>query len=1773
MKYKIKRAVASVLAIATIITTPLTALAAGTSYYSASLGSNLALGSPLSNNNFSAEDWDKWEMLAFGIFLGNYCKLGVDNYSTAFADGADGLKALQFTAGGDVNSNGILNKMLSQCKASQGTNLSQIQVKYSYYKYGEKKDLDLGMRKAKFGDLVPEIINQKDVEIKMSSQIDRPVLYADMKGAVNLPGDTDFIDKAGNYIESSLKNNWKGQLPTHDDIVKSDVKVDLAAAALLPELTVSVNGEFKTIFSLQDSYDASLMSAVMTKLGENLTEEELANLLNSELRFDAFGNICAFKDGISVLIIPAAANKNINKNKEVNLLNSLIINKFAIGSKETSMTTLASENAPVNKGFGSLFDGVSADDCFNGLPAVASNDNIKAGNIIMYADTDPLLIEDLYRIMRENNTDSGDSFETVESDTKENPDGEVSVDDEHIIIKDTVNLKMNTLEIEDLSYGKYIHKILDKDSLITAPFKLEVTGYDNTGIDFGWFGNKQEEENIFGSSQMALSMISNMSTFKLPEDSLTSLMIVNGGRGETADLFNGYYYLTPALSSNKRNSRYLKDFTNYGLKNLDKNNGLLDELYKTNNNAEIFKLITSEDSSEYSVLDEYKVGSVFKDFMSLRFNMEEGFENKNGLSTICDDVKDVQNNVSGLYNKADGLSNDYKNIAFRICKVYQPSTLFSALSGIYELDSNAMFETYTTNMYLSYLKWYGILDNKNDNDLRIDTSLFIGRDYLNLDPTGHVLSEEEKDKYIKEYTLSLLDPSESGRTFRRTMLKNTLTDGADDFYKSLNKGYLSALYTQSTGESWLTSKLGSYYILVIKYVIAAIFIVCLVYGIITKKKLIWLLASVGTTLLLFLAVPAYSDFTSVVCNNKVQKVFEENAMLWLLDDDIKNQSQAATQQHMIYNSGALDANTARQVSMMANGVRIQQSDKSFRVKLDISKKVVDQISIGWEELQRHASTRWLISSLMQMVGADDSNNYVYVTTHDWFSNMTRGYLAALRGNRDKNSEGIENTDFTPSESVLRQSFLSGEYTGLYTGGNVRNTLEEKQRLFKNYKDLSYTNTDKYGYRSTTRYSDDSQGAVHTYIYFMDQNTCEFPAVGSSNGATKEDWDNFADDVINKTTENDSFIKYNMELLSELNTYNRYESAVSSKFNNLWCTEGIGHYFYAVVKDLFPVSNTSVNYLAYQLAGDSKVRVDTKDILIDGLNGTIVPNNNIIEKAQYLSNIGNDVNSYRVSFMHQGDTGYVRDFLDLEEVFTNMIPYLYEEQLIMGGNDGTSGVLGNDSIRDKYSIYQNNLQSWLYRSNWVTKLMADGKYSGTGVVFGRTANGDRIKFTVENMIDPRCYPVERPMIFSEAQQKYYGLEDADLNYLELKLVKINNDVCDEWTMLINYVNTANLKTENLERIMTTIATLKFNSILSENYVFKERNALYPMNIDLSNITWDTLVRHMMVGSAKDEIYLTEDNLIRTTLDTWGIFCAGAILGLTFLINIVFPLVKNVTLAILFIMSVFGICLSAFSSGYEKLKVCFGWMLTYLSFTGLTCLFYRLLGFAIGTNISNPIVGMESISWIENPASRLFLVIIALIFYIIIILAVCKLIISTYGLRGFAYNAKYGGVGGLIFGAHDIFGLSWSNAKEAFKKSLSLGGLSRLGDMSGASASGGSGGVGGAKAVAEQLAAMNNAELGTEKKPVYVVIKDSKVDLASGEGSESSNDGGTSKKKGSNSKKKLYTDEDYITAFKDSAHVFFESVGAASKCDLDALNEINRKIESGKKKQKESEKNKK
>lgn len=391
IKHKVKRAAALLLSVVTLGLNMTQVSLAGSDYYRSTLGTNKALGSPLSNSEFSSDDWDKWEMAIFGMFIGNYVKLGEQDYSEAFKAGSDGLKAMQFAAGGDVNSNGVLRKMINEAITGQKNEIA-LYTRYKFVNCGKVSRVDLETRPAKFSDLFPQIqrYGSDEVKIAKSSLVDHPLVWMTIN--------KDRVMKYPAYQSGSGPDG-------EDSANLTDYTgLTIAPAALMPEFSVNLqSGGSKTVFSFMDGYDLQVMQAVVAKMLDNIKASGISKLMKDDpdLVLDGFGNICAKADGKLIVIIPGAANKNLNRDKEVNLLNSIVVNGLLAGSSDANMAAQGAAGYLQDSGAWFSNDLISV----NGLVAVGAIEGkgasqLQDGKLILYNDTDPLLYKELYQKIR-----------------------------------------------------------------------------------------------------------------------------------------------------------------------------------------------------------------------------------------------------------------------------------------------------------------------------------------------------------------------------------------------------------------------------------------------------------------------------------------------------------------------------------------------------------------------------------------------------------------------------------------------------------------------------------------------------------------------------------------------------------------------------------------------------------------------------------------------------------------------------------------------------------------------------------------------------------------------------------------------------------------------------------------------------------------------------------------------------------------------------------------------------------------------------------------------------------------------------------------------------------------------------------------------------------------------------------------------------------------------------------------------------------------------------
>lgn len=430
------------------------------------------------------------------------------------------------------------------------------------------------------------------------------------------------------------------------------------------------------------------------------------------------------------------------------------------------------------------------------------------------------------------------------------------------------------------------------------------------------------------------------------------------------------------------------------------------------------------------------------------------------------------------------------------------------------------------------------------------------------------------------------------------------------------------------------------------------------------------------------------------------------------------------------------------------------------------------------------------------------------------------------------------------------------------------------------------------------------------------------------------------------------------------------STMHQDLSYLWSTENPIYYFYSVVKDSFKY-NDNLGKLVYNLQGITNTPSST--IMVDGSSGSTNGLKNKDQIDAMLASVDNhetvrgnfmyatisdvpegeiDLDEQRTSLML---TGMVRDVLDLEEMFNNTIPYLYQMSITANGFDGTSGILNDATMSDESLYYEGELMSWMYRCNWATKIMENPSFSEPLTV--RDSNGT--KYTVNNPLLPECYPSNRPMVFSEAQKYAQGLEDRDLNIVELKCIKLNKDVAKSWTLLLNYAGTPGITREVLLRQMATDATLLFCSEFSSAGIIDTTYQLYPSSLDLRYTSFDTIMKQLMLNVSHDTSYIYGSTML-TVLSNSDMVTGVLLLITTWICAYLIPFARMLLLALVFYFGILALIKSVFASRRTKANVSAGSLITNLLFILYTVVYFILFKLLMGRSSSDEILSTSRMS---------------------------------------------------------------------------------------------------------------------------------------------------------------------------------------------------------------------
>ena len=1486
---------------------------------SGSLGTNSALGSPVLNNNFVADSWNKWEMETWGIYLSNFAVPLVDDYESAFSlnttrgSKGSGLKALEFGSGNDPSNNKTLENLLTLAIGYQNqTSLQPIYVKFTPIEdngFSIKKEEPIAgedLRIATFKDL----FLQSD---KPTSGVDNTswsVFEGDASGWFNW-GSSQMV--AESYYLVGMREGY------------------------LPTFYVKNGSQFIEVLDYTDAWDLQIVTALLNKAATTDLDTEFYEALNDlwsnnqQIGFDAFGNIVASHRGSNKIVIPASANQHLTVDKGINILNSVIFNgqdsslsrdKMVDRARQLDFTLLNLSQRWGAWSSTTLENGYKV----GGYPAFGSKESSKLANgvVIPYFD-----------------------FDTVVAQSKINGDSR--------------------------TYGEMLMELMDQ-SIDNSSYslKIEATNQENYKFDRA----EDDAESALKNMVMAASMIPNI-TSKSGDSKI--IKHLTEPSGNEIQIFDGPVLIPVQLETN--DDEYSNEVISRRLTNF------MYEAYTGKiNDTTIGKIDRSKISGWLRDMDSKggDLGEVYQDSLYRYFQaVNTDYKNK---GYKADDSKTVF--------KLGGTQNAINN-STRFVLAYPASSTMRSVSNTLGLRDGTEFSAMSTLIYSSYLEWYGVntstviggnsaVQSSNFNELLFDNSPAMNFDITNL---AGVKSKEQKEAEMREFGYLVLSPGEDGRQYRRNIAISGISDfiyeqynritygKASEYYSGVStKGGSGFLATRSINDNFFTGWFMDIYVDVVVWVIMLSIIIIILVGLIKRKKTTWFVIAIAAIVNLTLLLPSIGNITPYITNRVVNRMFDSNMTTWSVSEQIANaqvEKKAATED---------DQGLAAIVNMVKNVML----DRSLVIRRDISAKVTTKLEGSYEDIQSMQSARWMLPMLIgQFTASDEDKQYDYVNIPlgdllDDMSNMYWYYNPDYAVHVDTINANDTNINKKGGHVTLA-SRVSNYYTG-YT-----NTANKTSHNSIKFRSSAY---DRIDYDEMT----------HTYSYLMKSTSGLAPLltnVGNSldNYTGTETWQNYIDRVasqVSSTTWSDAL--ESVENVAD--QYVRFDrNTVDPIYGYLWATEGPQHYFYNVVQDTFEPS-LSLGALIGQLQGqyttDSVTGDETRQnfMYADTTNG----------KA----------------------TGFTKDVLDLQELFTNTIPYLYQMSIVAGGFDGESGLLGDQKITG-LSYYNGMNASWLFRSNWAIKLMENKDLTASTKV--RDSSGT--EYEVLNPMLPDQYPSYRPMVFSEAQKEAYQLHDSDLSLIELKAIKVNKDIVRKWTTLVNQAGTSGITKEILLRQMALDATFTFNEEFSPYAIFNTKFIMYPQSLDLRSLSFDAIMKMMVINVTGDASYMYGDTM-RGIIENSSIITSIGLLLAALISASIIPFIREVMLALMFYLTFLAMIKSLTADAKYQRKLTGGAVISNLLFLVITLAYYGAFSLMLTMTNKDEVLSV-GISGVKtgNPGWTFLIIILLGILYIMIAYKLAKTIIQNRGDMGFELYATV--IGGTLSSISNRFQNIFSSEK--------------------------------------------------------------------------------------------------------------------------------------------------
>ena len=371
-------------------------------------------------------------------------------------------------------------------------------------------------------------------------------------------------------------------------------------------------------------------------------------------------------------------------------------------------------------------------------------------------------------------------------------------------------------------------------------------------------------------------------------------------------------------------------------------------------------------------------------------------------------------------------------------------------------------------------------------------------------------------------------------------------------------------------------------------------------------------------------------------------------------------------------------------------------------------------------------------------------------------------------------------------------------------------------------------------------------------------------------------------------------------------------------------------------------------------------------------------------------------------------GKTRDYLDMEGLFTYVVPYLnqsnnYVNEYIKrnGSSISTYNFENGKATKDVNNAEaqlqyeqdekaKNNMKNvWKMYTPWVNQLYTLDVMNAKGTVADK-------RVRIGDSLNPLSYQeMGRDMIFSEADMRAKRYNYSDLTDVERRIQDMYNDITRDWYYLANYYD---FDDEALASAAAMSATFNFNKHFSETRLIGESTEMYPQNYELKNFNYDAFMRLMLLnatgeplnGSGDDDSDLYERILTKTSWWTGLVLILADFMGV-----FVIPALKVVILLMMLFLGIATILSTLLSPPDKVFKAVVKHVgIPIIVFFFSTIAFAWVIAYIMGDGLSGYVGSSTPTLGVTDPTLTLIFMLIADMAYIFALWIVFKQLLKGF-----------------------------------------------------------------------------------------------------------------------------------------------------------------------------------